>query len=88
MPSVSVPNKVAATRGYGATVYHSGSTAPEREAVAAEVMAKTGARMVPPYDHGDIILGQGMFYFFCVWFMWCLWCLGSSIVTTGRAKVG
>ena len=61
MPSVSVPNKVAATRGYGATVYHSGSTAPEREAVAAEVMAETGARMVPPYDHGDIILGQGMF---------------------------
>ena len=59
MPAISVPKKVAATKGYGAKVYFSGSTAPEREALAAEVMAETGARMVPPYDHPDIILGQG-----------------------------
>lgn len=59
MPSISVPKKVAATQGYGAQVYFSGSTAPEREALAGEVMAETGARMVPPYDHPDIILGQG-----------------------------
>ncbi|KAM0287525.1 hypothetical protein ACHAQH_000479 [Verticillium albo-atrum] len=59
MPSVSRPNKVAATKGYGAIVYHSGSTSVEREAVAAEVIAATGARLVPPYDHPDIMLGQG-----------------------------
>ncbi|ATY60425.1 Pyridoxal-phosphate dependent [Cordyceps militaris] len=59
MPSVSVPAKVAATRGYGAHVVFSGSTAAEREAVAASVVAATGARLVPPYDHPDIILGQG-----------------------------
>ncbi|KAM0333070.1 hypothetical protein ACHAQA_001728 [Verticillium albo-atrum] len=59
MPSVSRPNKVAATKGYGATVYPSGSTSSEREAVAAEVIAATGARLVPPYDHPDIMLGQG-----------------------------
>ena len=59
MPSISAPPKVAATRGYGANVIFSGSTAVEREAVAADVIAKTGARLVPPYDHPDIILGQG-----------------------------
>lgn len=59
MPSISVPQKIAATKGYGAHVVFSGSTAAEREAVAAEVVAATGARLVPPYDHPDIILGQG-----------------------------
>ncbi|KAJ4146049.1 hypothetical protein LMH87_004879 [Akanthomyces muscarius] len=59
MPSISVPQKIAATRGYGANVVFSGSTAAEREAVAAEVIAETGARLVPPYDHPDIMLGQG-----------------------------
>lgn len=59
MPSISTPSKVAATRGYGAEVVFSGSTAPEREAVVAELQARTGAVLVPPYDHADIILGQG-----------------------------
>lgn len=59
MPKISAPPKVAATKGYGANVVFSGSTAAEREAVAAEVIASTGGRMVPPYDHPDIILGQG-----------------------------
>lgn len=59
MPTISVPQKIAATQGYGAQVVFSGSTAPEREAVAASVIAATGARLVPPYDHPDILLGQG-----------------------------
>ncbi|CAK7269319.1 hypothetical protein SEPCBS119000_003509 [Sporothrix epigloea] len=59
MPHISAAPKVAATRGYGAHVIFSGSTAPERLAVADKVVAETGARMVPPYDHPDIILGQG-----------------------------
>ncbi|KAK8167788.1 pyridoxal-phosphate dependent enzyme-domain-containing protein [Phyllosticta citrichinensis] len=59
MPSISTPSKIAATRGYGATVRFSGSTAPEREAVVRDVVAETGAVLVPPYDHPDIILGQG-----------------------------
>jgi len=40
-------------------VVFSGSTSSEREAVTAEVIASTGAVLVPPYDHADIILGQG-----------------------------
>jgi threonine dehydratase len=59
MPTISPPPKIAATKGYGAHVVFSGSTAAEREAVAAQVIKDTGARLVPPYDHPDIILGQG-----------------------------
>lgn len=59
MPEISTAGKVAATRGYGANVVFSGSTSVEREAAAARVMAETGATMVPPYDHPDIVLGQG-----------------------------
>ncbi|KAH7148616.1 tryptophan synthase beta subunit-like PLP-dependent enzyme [Dactylonectria macrodidyma] len=59
MPRNAIPQKIAATKGYGANVVHSGSTSIEREAVAAKVIAETGARLVPPYDHPDIMLGQG-----------------------------
>jgi len=59
MPTISAPPKIAATRDYGAEIIFSGSTSVEREAVTEKVMADTGARLVPPYDHPDIILGQG-----------------------------
>lgn len=59
MPTISTPSKIAATKGYGSTVIFSGSTSVEREAVVAEVVSKMGAILVPPYDHPDIILGQG-----------------------------
>ncbi|OTA80760.1 hypothetical protein M434DRAFT_401644 [Hypoxylon sp. CO27-5] len=59
MPSISAPPKIAATKGYGANVIFSGSTSIEREAVTMKVIEDTGARLVPPYDHPDIILGQG-----------------------------
>lgn len=59
MPNISVPQKIAATKGYGARVIFSGSTSVEREAVAQSVIDETGARLVPPYDHPDIMLGQG-----------------------------
>ncbi|KAK2592129.1 hypothetical protein QQS21_010167 [Conoideocrella luteorostrata] len=59
MPTISAAPKIAATKGYGATVYFSGSTSVEREAMADKVIAETGARLVPPYNHPDIMLGQG-----------------------------
>lgn len=59
MPRISTPAKIAATQGYGARVLFSGSTSTEREAVVADVIRDTGATLVPPYDHPDIILGQG-----------------------------
>ncbi|KAF4945333.1 hypothetical protein FGADI_12025 [Fusarium gaditjirri] len=59
MPEISNPKKIAGTKGYGAHVIFSGSTSTEREAMAAKVIAETGARLLPPYDHPDILLGQG-----------------------------
>lgn len=59
MPRISTPGKIAATRGYGARVVFSGSTSVEREHVVMQVIEETGARLVPPYDHPDIVLGQG-----------------------------
>lgn len=59
MPTISTPSKIAATQGYGAKVVFSGSTSQEREAVVEDVMKKTGAILIPPYDHPNIVLGQG-----------------------------
>ena len=59
MSTISTPSKIAGTKSYGANVIHSGSTSDEREAVVADVIEKTGAILVPPYDHPDIMLGQG-----------------------------
>ena len=59
MPSISTPSKIAGTKSYGAEVVFSGSTAEERESVVSEIMHRTGKVLVPPYDHPDVILGQG-----------------------------
>jgi threonine dehydratase len=60
MPSISTPSKIAGTKSLGALVYFSGSTSKEREAVLAEIeAANPGAVTIPPYDHPNIILGQG-----------------------------
>ncbi|KAK1451208.1 pyridoxal-phosphate dependent enzyme [Colletotrichum cuscutae] len=58
MPTTTRPNKISATKGYGAIVVSSGPGFAGREAVAAEIVAETGARLVPPHDHPDVILGQ------------------------------
>jgi threonine dehydratase len=59
MPSISTPSKISGTRAQGAILHFSGSTAPEREAVVADVIKDTGATLIPPYDHPHIMLGQG-----------------------------
>jgi len=59
MPSISTTSKIAGTKSHGANVVFSGSTSEEREAVVAQVIKDTGAILIPPYDHPDIILGQG-----------------------------
>lgn len=59
MPSISTPSKIASTQSLGAKVVFSGSTEPERTAVMHQIQEETGAIFIPPYDHPDIILGQG-----------------------------
>ncbi|KAF5495370.1 putative serine racemase [Colletotrichum siamense] len=56
MPSTTRPYKIDATKGYGANVVVCGPK--DREAVAARIVSETGARLVPPFDHPDVILGQ------------------------------
>jgi threo-3-hydroxy-L-aspartate ammonia-lyase len=57
MPEETPQIKIAATRSHGAHVVLCG--AGRREAVAAEVVAETGGVLIPPFDHPDIIAGQG-----------------------------
>jgi threo-3-hydroxy-L-aspartate ammonia-lyase len=57
MPEETPDIKVAATRGHGAEVVLCGPG--QREKVAAEVVEDTGGVLVPPFDHPDIIAGQG-----------------------------
>ncbi len=57
MPQPSPPIKIAAVRALGATVE---LVAPdERESRAAELAADGSAVLVPPYDHPDVVAGQG-----------------------------
>ncbi|GAB1734166.1 hypothetical protein NU195Hw_g3345t1 [Hortaea werneckii] len=59
MPTISTPSKIAGTKSHGAEVVFSGSTSDEREKVTQEIIDRTGATLIPPYDHPDIILGAG-----------------------------
>ncbi|MCB1298179.1 MAG: threonine ammonia-lyase [Microthrixaceae bacterium] len=55
---VPVP-KLLATRGYGAEVILQGPTVEEPLRLAAEFARETGAVLVHPFDHLDVITGQG-----------------------------
>lgn len=57
MPRETPTVKVQATRDHGARVVLCGPG--EREAVAAEVLEQTGGVLIPPFDHPDVIAGQG-----------------------------
>ncbi|MFM2020109.1 MAG: hypothetical protein RL718_690 [Actinomycetota bacterium] len=59
MPVGASLPKYQATLGYGANVVLSGAIFDETLAAAKEFTAETGAVFIPPFDHHDIILGQG-----------------------------
>jgi len=59
MPSNSAEIKKAAVRGYGGRIVECEPTLEARESTAARVIAETGGTMVPPYNHPDVIAGQG-----------------------------
>lgn len=54
---VALP-KLQATRDYGAHVVLGGATVDEPLRAAAEFARDTGAILVPPFDHADVIAGQ------------------------------
>lgn len=49
--------KIDATRAHGAEVFVVGIT--ERESRAAELVEERKATLIPPFDHADVIAGQG-----------------------------
>ncbi len=55
---VPVP-KLLATRGYGADVVLEGATVETPLRLAAEFAERTGAVLIHPFDHEDVITGQG-----------------------------
>ncbi|NNK48564.1 MAG: pyridoxal-phosphate dependent enzyme, partial [Gemmatimonadetes bacterium] len=59
MPEDAPAIKVAAVRRLGARLEMAGTTTTERKARAEELLAEIGGTMVPPFDHPDIIAGQG-----------------------------
>lgn len=59
MPERAPLPKLAATRGYGAEVQLHGEVLEETLARAEEFANSTGALFIHPFDHPDIIAGQG-----------------------------
>ncbi len=59
MPVGASISKLAATRAYGATVHLVGENIDESLVAAGRFAADTGAVLVHPFDHPDILRGQG-----------------------------
>lgn len=59
MPSNSPKAKVASVRRYGGEVIFCEPTLAARELTAAEVIARTGATLIHPYDDLRVMAGQG-----------------------------
>lgn len=59
MPSSAPEVKKRAVAGYGAEITFCEPTLAAREAAAAEVIHRTGATLIHPYDNFNIIAGQG-----------------------------
>jgi len=59
MPVSAALPKVDATRNYGAEVRLAGGSVDEALELATEYEAETGAVLVHPFDHPDIVAGQG-----------------------------
>jgi threonine dehydratase len=59
MPVTAALPKLAATRGYGAQVHLVGDVVEESLAAARRFAHDTGAVFIHPFDHPDVLAGQG-----------------------------
>ncbi|WP_186064988.1 threo-3-hydroxy-L-aspartate ammonia-lyase [Burkholderia gladioli] len=59
MPHDAPAAKVAATRGYGGRVVIYDRYRDDREQIGRALAEKEGLTLIPPYDHADVIAGQG-----------------------------
>jgi threonine dehydratase len=59
MPHDAPAAKLAATRGYGGRVVVYDRYTEDREQIGRELARERGLTLIPPYDHPDVIAGQG-----------------------------
>lgn len=59
MPEDAPEMKIAATRGYGAEVVFYDRYSKDRDAICEDIAAASGMTVIPPFDHPDVIAGQG-----------------------------
>jgi threonine dehydratase len=59
MPQDSPAVKMAATQGYGAEVIQYDRYTQDREAIGRELAQQRGMTLIPPFDHADVMAGQG-----------------------------
>ncbi len=59
MPHDAPAAKVEATRGYGGRVVVYDRYLQDREALGRELAEREGLTLIPPYDHADVLSGQG-----------------------------
>jgi threonine dehydratase len=59
MPVDAPEVKVRGVEELGATIVRAGTTSTDRRTAALEVVARTGAALIEPFDDDDVICGQG-----------------------------
>jgi len=59
MPHDAPAAKVTATKGYGGSVIVYDRYREDREAIGRKLADERGMTLIPPYDHPDVIAGQG-----------------------------
>ncbi len=59
MPKDAPAAKLAATRGYGAKIVLYDRYTEDRDAISQALAFEHGFSLIPPYDHADVIAGQG-----------------------------
>jgi threonine dehydratase len=59
MPADAPRVKVEATRRWGADIHPFDRHGVDREALAEQLAAERGSTVIPPFDHPDVIAGQG-----------------------------
>ncbi len=59
MPHDAPASKMAATKGYGGKVITYDRHKEDREQISRDLVRQHGYTLVPPYDHPDVIAGQG-----------------------------
>ena len=59
MPETAPRVKVEGVKAKGGQVVFAGTTTVHRRTKAEEIVAQEGLVMIPPFEHGDVIAGQG-----------------------------